>query len=100
VGSGAHAADEIHLVDVGDGEEQPGALDPGTLQHGWARPTPLDYRDVDVVGDVLQPVGLDIDDDDVVLQVGQALGDVIPHLTGAHDHDVHGSLSGNKRRSN
>jgi hypothetical protein len=47
-----------------------------------------------MIDDVVQTLAFDVDDDDIVLLVGQAFGDVVSDFARTDYHDVHMALSG------
>ena len=89
--------EDVDRITVGDGDQQPGRLDTGFLEHAAAGPVPDDGEAVDRALELggLGLVGLD--DDDVLPFERQPLGEVRPDGPGSHDDDAHRSRQGSAR---
>ena len=82
------ARDEVDLVARGARDEEVGVRDSGVAERLPARTVRLDRADVVAVGERLEALAHDVDDDEVVIAV-ERLHDGRPHLSRADDHDPH-----------
>ena len=90
---GDEAAHQVRLVHAGDGDDQVGASHAGLHQHADRRAVAVEAHGVQRAVGTAEMLRLVIHQRDVVLLLGQLLGDGIAHLAAAYDDDLHASSS-------
>ena len=96
---GDEAAHQVRLVHAGDGDDQVGASYAGLHQHADRRAVAVEAHGVQCAVGTAEMLRLVIHQRDVVLLLGQLLGDGIAHLAAAYDDDLHVSSSAPAARS-
>ncbi len=92
-GIGEMAGDHVGLVTVGDGQDEIGVLDTRLDQYLRVSGITRDRAQVETFLEELQQLGVAIDDRDVVILAGEAMGDRAANLAGTEDDDFHGLLA-------
>ena len=86
---GDEAAEQVRVVQVGDGDDQIRRLCAGLLQHADGGAVALDAHDVQRVLRLVQGGGAVIHHNDVVVLPCQLAGNGVAHLSVSHDDNFH-----------
>ena len=86
---GGHAAEQVHLVGVGGGDEQVGLPDPRLLQGGHGGAVALNAHYVVLLHGLFQDQIVQVDEGQVVALGAELTGQGEAHLAVACDDDVH-----------
>ena len=90
---GDQRAHQVRLVHAGDGDDQVSVPRPGLHQNADGGAVAVDAQHVQRAVRTVQVGGLIVHHRDVVLFLGQLLGNGIAHLAAAYDDDLHASSS-------
>ena len=90
---GGEAADHVHLVLAGGGDDHVCRLHPGLLQRADGGTVAVDAHDVQRLRGVGQSLLVGVDDGDVVVLPGELFRQGVAHLAVADDDDLHGDPS-------
>ena len=80
---------EVGLIATRNGQKHAGRADSRLFQHGERRSIAGHGEDVEVIGNEVEPLRVRVDQRDVVILVGQASGQIVSHLSGSCDDDLH-----------
>ena len=86
---GQHGSNQIGVFGSGDGQKEVGPVDFQLLHQADRGSIPANGQDVEMSGRIVQHLLVGVDDDDVLIFVGQQLRQVETHVTGSGYDDFH-----------
>ena len=83
-------ADEVDFIDAGNGDHGIGICRPGGSKRLGGAGDAIECSDIEMFFEIAQPLGIRVDDRDIVTTSGQDFSSLRADLTTAADNYVHG----------